>query len=136
MTTVLWLYVYVYIVNNVKYDNLFTCFDYPIRSDQLIETVNRESILFFKPIPNTTGLWWMPLDLTDDKSTLIQVMAWCRQATSHYLNQCWPRSLSQNGVTRPLESINAGESLIEHLATQFNEFEWKYSTVVFVFFIK
>ena len=28
------------------------------------------------------------LDLTDDKSTLVQVMAWCRQATSHYLNQC------------------------------------------------
>ena len=32
-------------------------------------------------------------DLSDDKSTLVQVMAWCRQATSHYLNQCWPRSL-------------------------------------------
>ena len=26
------------------------------------------------------GLRWMSLDLTDDKSTLIQVMAWCRQA--------------------------------------------------------
>ena len=33
----------------------------------------------------------MPLDLTDDKSTLVQVMAWCRQATSHYLSQFWPR---------------------------------------------
>ena len=43
----------------------------------------------------------MPQDLTDDKSTLVQVMAWCRQATSHYLNQCWPRSLSPYGVTRP-----------------------------------
>ena len=31
---------------------------------------------------------WMPQDLTDDKSALVQVMAWCRQATSHYLNQC------------------------------------------------
>ena len=30
--TVLWLYLYVYIVNNVKYDNLSSCFDYPIRS--------------------------------------------------------------------------------------------------------
>ena len=28
-------------------------------------------------------------------------MAWCRQATSHYLSQCWPRSMSPNGVTRP-----------------------------------
>ena len=40
------------------------------------------------------ALRWMSLDLTDDKSTLVQVMAWCRQATSHYLSQCWPRSLS------------------------------------------
>ena len=46
-------------------------------------------------------LRWMPLYLTDDKSTLVQVMAWCRQATSHYLSQCWPRSLSPYGVARP-----------------------------------
>ena len=31
MTTVLWLYLYVYSVNNVKYDNLSTCIDHPIR---------------------------------------------------------------------------------------------------------
>ena len=43
----------------------------------------------------------MPHDLTDDKSTLVQVMAWCRQATSHNLNQCWPRSPRPYGVTRP-----------------------------------
>ena len=36
----------------------------------------------------------MLLDLTDDKSTLVQVMAWCRQASSHYLSQCWSRSVS------------------------------------------
>ena len=38
---------------------------------------------------------------TFDKSTFVQVMVWCRQATSHYLNQCWPRSMSPYGVTRP-----------------------------------
>ena len=48
-----------------------------------------------------TALMWMSLDFTDDQSTLVQVMAWCRQATSHYLSQCWPRSLSPYGVTRP-----------------------------------
>ena len=47
------------------------------------------------------ALRWMSLDLTDDKSTLVQVMAWCHQATSHYLSQCWPRSLSPYSVTRP-----------------------------------
>ena len=46
-------------------------------------------------------LIWMSLDFTDDQSTLVQVMAWCRQATSHYLSQCWPRSLLPYGVTRP-----------------------------------
>ena len=40
------------------------------------------------------ALRWMPLDLIDDKSKLVQVMAWCRQATSHYQSQCWPRSMS------------------------------------------
>ena len=45
--------------------------------------------------------WWMPLDLTDDKSTLVQVMAWYRQATSHYLSQCWPSFMSPYGVIRP-----------------------------------
>ena len=51
---------------------------------------------------------WMSLDFTDDQSTLVQVMAWRRQATSHYLSQCWPRSLSPYGVTRPQQ----GESSI------------------------
>ena len=43
----------------------------------------------------------MPWNLTDDRSTLVLVMAWCRQATSHYLNQCWPRSGSPYGITKP-----------------------------------
>ena len=55
----------------------------------------------FEGISYEIALRWMPLDLTDDKSTLVQVMAWCRQATSHYLGQCWPRSMSPNDVTRP-----------------------------------
>ena len=47
------------------------------------------------------ALRWMPKDLTDDTSTLVQVMAWCRQATSHYLSQCWLSSLSPYGIARP-----------------------------------
>ena len=43
----------------------------------------------------------MSLDFTDDQSTLVQVMAWCHQATSRYLIQYWPRSLTPYGVTRP-----------------------------------
>ena len=44
---------------------------------------------------------WMPQNSTDDKSTLVKVMTWCRQATSHFLSQCWPISLSPHDVTRP-----------------------------------
>ena len=56
----------------------------------------------------------MPKDLTDDKSTLVQVMVWCHQATNHYLNQCWPRSMSSDGIIRPqkvmgeLVGVNCG----------------------------
>ena len=57
----------------------------------------------------------MPLDLTDDKSTLVQVMAWCRQATSHYLRQCWPRFMSPYGVTRP-QWVNEQHPCFQKLA--------------------
>ena len=44
---------------------------------------------------------WLSLDFSDDESTLVQVMAWCRQAPSHYLSHCWPRSVSPYGIIRP-----------------------------------
>ena len=34
-------------------------------------------------------------------STLVEVMAWCHQAPSHYLSQCWPRLMSPYDVNRP-----------------------------------
>ena len=49
-----------------------------------------------KSISRNIALRWIPPVITDDKSTLVQVMAWCRQATSHYLSQYWP-----DGVTGP-----------------------------------
>ena len=52
------------------------------------------------------ALIWMSLDFNDDQSTLVQLMAWCRQATSYYLSQGWPRSLSPSGVTWP-QWVNA-----------------------------
>ena len=48
-----------------------------------------------------TARMWLSLNLSDDKSTLVQVMAWCHQATSHYLSHCWPRSMSKYGISRP-----------------------------------
>ena len=34
-------------------------------------------------------------------SQQVQVMARCRQRSSHYLSRCWPRSVSTYGITRP-----------------------------------
>ena len=34
------------------------------------------------------------------KSLLVQVMAWCLHETSHYLSQCWHKSMLLYGVTR------------------------------------
>ena len=47
------------------------------------------------------NLRWTSHDRTDDKSTLAQIKAGCLRATSHYVNQCWPRCLTPYGVTRP-----------------------------------
>ena len=46
-------------------------------------------------------LWWVPQNPINDKSTLFQVMYWCCQATSHYLSQRWPRSMSPYGIIKP-----------------------------------
>ena len=43
----------------------------------------------------------MPQNLTNEKSTLLQVMARCHQALSHYLSQSRPRSMLPYDVTRP-----------------------------------
>ena len=42
-----------------------------------------------------------PKSLIGDESTLVQVMAWCRQATSHYLSQFWSRSVLPYNINRP-----------------------------------
>ena len=49
----------------------------------------------------TTLVQVMAWYITDDKTTLVQVIAWCRQATSHYLTQCWPKSKMLYSATRP-----------------------------------
>ena len=64
------------------------------------------SKVIFKLILVINGCFFLwncaKMNATDNnKPTLIQVMAWCLQATSHYLRQCWPRSMSLYGITTP-----------------------------------
>ena len=64
--------------------------------------------MIFKLIIQYSSFWncceitlmWMPKDLTNGKSTLFQVMVWCRQATSHYLSQGCPKFVQPLSVIR------------------------------------
>ena len=48
------------------------------------------------------GFRRVPQYTSDDEPTLVQVTAWCRQATSNYLGQYGPRPMPAYGtVTRP-----------------------------------
>ena len=44
---------------------------------------------------------WMPWNLTDDKSTLVLSVVWCRHAANHCLSRRWSRSLLPYGVIKP-----------------------------------
>ena len=84
------------------------CISFWVNSLAFGRFANNFEIITFKLIIQNNGLGtccqialrWKQQNLTNDKSTLVQVMAWCRQATSHYLKQCWPRSMLPYGVTR------------------------------------
>ena len=47
------------------------------------------------------ALRWMQQNLTKGMSMLVQEMAWCHQAPSHYLCQFWPWSMSLHGIITP-----------------------------------
>ena len=53
-------------------------------------------------------LQWVPFDPTDVKSTFVQVVAWCCGATSHYMRQCWARSITN------MVSLGCSESKQHH----------------------
>ena len=80
---------------------------------QVCNCINTLRPMIFKLISMIDGwgisgdnvLRWMLLDLTNGNSTSVQVMAWCHQARSHYLSQCWPRPMTPYGVTR-LQWVN------------------------------
>ena len=51
-----------------------------------------------------------------------QTIAWCHQATSHYVSQCWPRSMSQYGISRQqwVKSILVIQGISEILTNIFS----------------
>ena len=63
----------------------------------VLKLISRIGILTFSC---ELALRRMPQYLIDNVSTVVQVMTWCCQATSHYLSQCWPRCMLLYGITR------------------------------------
>ena len=57
-----------------------------------------EHFLWNYPQLNATRPFWCLINID---STLARVTAWCLTALSHYMSQCWTRSLSPYGTTRP-----------------------------------
>ena len=79
--------------------------DFDIMRPKNIMETNFESVISehmlrinFMSTSCEIALWQMQ---RNNLSTLIQVMAWCHQTTSHCLSQRWPRSISPYGITRP-----------------------------------
>ena len=81
---------------------------------------NFKSILFKLFIQNSRlgahskSARWMPQNLISEKPTPVQVMAWCHQATSHYLDQCCPRSLMPYRIISPWWVHLEKSSIMEH----------------------
>ena len=83
--------------------------------------------LSFGKLPSDEYHWALFMNLT-----LVQVMAWCRQATSHYLSQCWSRYLSPHGFTRPQWFIEVQRNyrISRDLIVRFENFQLKFENVV------
>ena len=73
----------------------------PWRCDNHFKSVIFEHMLRIMSISCENVLKWMPQNTFDDNSTLVQVMIWYREATKHYMSQCWPRSMLLCDITRP-----------------------------------
>ena len=74
--------------------------------------VNNLHTTFSKAFPWITfsEFWlefnWKIFLRADDKSILCQVMAWCRQASSHYLQQCWPKPVAHGLLHKGTSQLN------------------------------
>ena len=94
-------------------------------------------------IPCEIALILLSLDFTDDQSTLVQVMAWCRQATNHYLCQRWPRSLPPYVVIRPqwvnavVEVLESQRPISQRVQGLIKEIHWKlFLLLIFILMIQ
>ena len=54
------------------------------------------------------------VNITDEHSTLVHVMAWCRQATSHCPNQSWPHGVNKSQwVNAKIDDDDSDDVLVD-----------------------
>ena len=87
-----------YISLNLCDSKMRLLYSYPLRSAKHLDGVCEISVIDGWGIFCEIALSWMPLDLAYEKSTFVQLMAWCCQAISHYLRQY--RSRLSYAITR------------------------------------
>ena len=118
------------LVYQMIYHQTFTKLLFLGKCGKVLKSVISELMLWIKFIITSCeiALSWIAENTSDVKSTLVQIMAWCHQASNHYLSQCWPRSVSPYGVTRPqcmMASSNGSFFLITGpLCREFNGDRW------------
>ena len=56
---------------------------------------------------------YVPVDLKNNKSSLVEGMAWCHQAPSNFLHQCWTRFKMSYSTTWP-RNVNQSQSISHH----------------------
>ena len=64
-------------------------------------------------------LRWMPQNFINEESTSVQVVAHCLITPSHYLSQCWPRSMFLYGINRPQWVKWFSQAQAEHQVNHF-----------------
>ena len=113
--TVKHTHIYIYILNEIYtwFCCVLFCYGHIISSLWSMRLTHWPMGDFNGISSNVQANWWLKYILlncsqviltgvlSDDESTLVQVMAWCHQTTSHYLNQCWPSSMLPYEVTEP-----------------------------------
>ena len=75
------------------FSGMCTCLQEPLTHWDII--YNFQNHIKDKPLNHSQ------VNTTADSTLLNQVMAWCRQTRSYYLNQCWPSFPAPCSVTSP-----------------------------------
>ena len=86
----------------IVYSTVYSGADQSSASMAFVRGIHRGSVTR-KMLSFDDVITWMTLaqELEYDKPAFVRVTAWYRQATSHYLNECWPTSMSPSVVTWP-----------------------------------